>query len=148
MEWFEDFFITKISDGLKLRNDELTEKDKDLLCAITLFSPQTEPQKIITELNNLFKEYKINNAQEWNNKIAEALNEAFDEDIRNYKDPEDKKFRKKFEKLMMFSSRHPKIDWNEALEDLYKHSKRITLSGIVQNWYFKHGKGRVYRWRI
>jgi len=148
LEYFEEFFIDKLNEGLKLKNKKLTKENRNLLCTIFLSNPRTEPQKTINELNDLFKKYKINNAKEWNDEMVETLNEAFDEELKSYKNPEDKKIRKDFEKSLNFSFRHPKINWNEAFDDLYKHSTRIILSGIVQNWYFKYGKGRMYRWKI
>jgi len=73
--------------------------------------------------------------------MVDALNEASDDEAKNWSE------NKKFGREIGFEIDPPKVSWNENFKELYKKSNKL-LSGIVQNWYFKCGKGRVYRWRI
>ncbi len=107
---WEEFFINKIEQGLRLKGLKLTPKEKQILL--------TPTEKLIRqELSSFTPE----EAQETNNKCIEALRIIYAQDMAKDK------------------NRKVALLWRENNEAVYKFSE-IGLSGIVQNWYLSVGR--------
>lgn len=119
----EQLFITRIKDGLELQGDKLTDLDFEALI--------TPVASVLETLEKHFKEAGMDK-QEWNNRMVEALNTAFNYEVDTMNTPEHKELRK-----TLGIKRPPHESWDSSIRNLVGSSE-IVLSGIVQNWYHKY----------
>lgn len=115
----ENFFITVIKQGLRLQGEVLTDFDLTALTSVI----DTDS---LEELDKLFDEHGINKV-EWNNRMVEALKNAFEDDINNIKSD------KEMKKRIGVNYQPPHETWDIMIKSLIEDSN-LVLSGIVQNW--------------
>jgi len=121
LEPWEDFFIEKIEEGLKLSNDKLSSKERSILLS---------PIESLSDDN-----FSPEKGQKLNDKCIEALRAAYSNDM------EIRAEAKEFAKKAGIRNVNPALRWRRMNEGLYKNSG-LVLSGIVQNWHLSVGRNQ------